>query len=80
MPASKDGVVKSCSKCGLTKPMEAFANQKGVKDGKQYYCLECSKQSQKQEYAVRYRAKVKGQRQEATRVGTLMPVLPDHLK
>lgn len=33
--------MKKCSKCGKTKPLDEFNNDKKAKDGKTYYCKVC---------------------------------------
>ncbi len=37
--------MKTCTKCGETKPLSEFHNNKGHKDGKRYWCKVCHKSS-----------------------------------
>lgn len=42
--------MKTCTKCGETKPLSEFGNSKHTKDGKTVWCLQC-----KRDYAAEYR-------------------------
>jgi len=35
---------KRCSKCGETKPLDAFAKNNRTKDGRKYHCKACVRQ------------------------------------
>ena len=46
---------KQCTKCGIEKPLNAFHNSKGTRDGKTYQCKQCRK-----EYGRWFRGTLKG--------------------
>lgn len=43
--------IKTCSTCQKQKPFSEFGNNKSKKDGKQYYCKDCGKLSDRKHYA-----------------------------
>lgn len=40
--------LKTCSACGLTKPLEAFGRNRQTPDGLAYYCKDCAAKKQAQ--------------------------------
>jgi superfamily II helicase len=45
-----DSNTKICSKCKLPLPLNSFSRKSKVKDGLQYYCKDCVRQSVKRTY------------------------------
>lgn len=45
------GFVKSCTKCGKTKPIEEFYKSESGKYGVQSWCMECQKKECRKHYA-----------------------------
>ena len=39
---------KTCTKCGVEKPLLSFYAHRGTKDGRAYYCMECQKETSRQ--------------------------------
>ena len=54
---------KKCSKCGKTKPLDEFHNQKRGKYGKHPYCKKCSIERNKK-YRQEHREEIKKQRKK----------------
>lgn len=62
------GDSKVCTKCGVTKPLTGFYNQKGATDGKTSWCAECIRAKQRA-YASTPEGKAAKKRHEQSDAG-----------
>lgn len=60
--------MKTCNKCGDTKPLNEFAENKSKPDGKQYQCRSCQSDYRREHYEKnkeRVKAQIKLRKEEA---------------
>jgi len=56
-------MLKKCSRCGLSKPLQMYHKRKDSTDGRQWQCKQCASEYQRQLYAKRKKKQARQQQQ-----------------